>query len=63
MDTLIMMVPSGAPLPNPGQKVEAKSYLTDSLYEVKVKKITSLWWNDAGNLIVEFTYSHKKTIS
>lgn len=60
MDELTMMVPPGAPLPSPGQTVEAKSALTDTIYELKVKKIKSLRWNGEGNLIVEFTYSSRK---
>ena len=60
MNDLMMLVPPGAPLPNPGQTVEAKSALTDTIYEVKVKKITALRWNKDGQLIVEFTYSSRK---
>lgn len=60
MDELTIVVPPGAPLPNPGQTVEAKSALTDTIYEVKVKKILNLRWNKAGHLVVEFTYSSRK---
>lgn len=60
MDNLMMVIPPGAPLPNPGKTVEAKSALTDTIYEVKVKKITALRWNQDGQLIVEFTYSSRK---
>lgn len=60
MDDLIMKVPPGAPLPNPGQTVEAKSALTDTTYLVKVKKINKLRWHEDGTLIVEFTYSSRK---
>ncbi len=56
----MMLVPPGAPLPNPGEYVEARSDLTDQVYQVKVKKLISLRWNKQGDLIVEFTYSHKK---
>lgn len=60
MDELMMLVPPGAPLPNPGESVEAKSSLTDAVYVVKVKKINKLRWNNDGNLIVEFSYSQRK---
>lgn len=60
MDNLMMVIPPGAALPNPGKTVEAKSYLTATIYEVKVKKITALRWNKDGQLIVEFTYSSRK---
>jgi hypothetical protein len=60
MDELTMQVPPGAPLPNPGKIVEAKSALTDTVYLVKVKKIIGLRWHSNGELIVNFTYSSKK---
>jgi hypothetical protein len=60
IDTLIMVVPVGAPLPNPGQTVDAKSGISEKIYEVRVKQVKSLRWHRSGDLIVEFTYSSRK---
>lgn len=53
-DEIVMLIEEDAPLPNPGDVLEAKSALTNTAYTTEVKYITGLTRNSNGKLLVRF---------
>lgn len=60
MDNISVLVPHKGTLPRVDSKIPVNSPLTGKSYELTVKKIVDIRWNDYGDLIVDVSGTKKE---